>query len=65
MIHPKTPFSKNDLNLDPQDLDFVLSDMIDKGLITSFVKNGEVYYQLTEIGYAVGCHLTSDPKMAN
>lgn len=65
MSHPKTPFTKHDLNINSLEFEIAMTEMIDKGLVTSFVKDGQVYYQLTEIGYAVGQHLTSDNKMAN
>lgn len=65
MSNPKNPFTKRDLNLNSLEFEVAMSEMIDKGLVTSFIKDGEVYYQLTDIGYAVGQHLTSDNKMTN
>jgi hypothetical protein len=65
MSNPKNPFTKRDLNLNSLEFEVAMSEMIDKGLVTSFIKDGEVYYQLTDIGYAVGQHLTSDNKMIN
>lgn len=65
MFHPKSPFNNNDLNLDPDQFDMAMNAMIENGLVTSFTKNGVKFYQLTDIGYAVGQHLIADTKMAN
>lgn len=64
-VHPKTPFRSQDLNISPSEFEEIMNQMIDKGLVRSFYENGELYYQLTDIGFAVGEHLVSDPKMAN
>jgi hypothetical protein len=65
MSNPKSPFTKRDLNLNSIEFEVAMAEMINKGLVTSFIKDGEVYYQLTDIGYAVGQHLSSDNKMVN
>lgn len=71
--NPKEPF--NYKNIDPsfegldnfsrEEFTKVMEQMIEKGLVSSFQKDGEVYYQLTDFGFAVGQHLNPDPKMVN
>ena len=48
-----------------QNVKDLIDQMIDSGLITFFMKDDELYYQLTDIGYAVGQHLFTDSKMLN
>lgn len=65
MPHPKDPFTNKDLQMEIDEFEHAMKIMAENGLVTSFTKNGKLFYQLTEIGYAVGTHLISDPKMAN
>ena len=64
-LDPRTPFTFEDLDLTVDDFNLAMSEMIDSGLITFFMKDDELYYQLTDIGYAVGQHLFTDSKMLN
>lgn len=65
MSHPKDPFNNENLNMPDEDFELAMKLMLEKGLVTSFVKDGEVYYKLTDTGFAIGNHLVSDPSMAN
>lgn len=65
MLNVRKPFSFQDLNLSYYDFNLAMIEMLNHGLVTSFEENGITYYQLTDIGVAVGQHLTSDHKMTN
>ena len=64
-VNPRSPFTFEDLDMDLEEFDHAMSEMIRSGLIISFVEDGQVYYQLTDMGYTVGQHLTESSKMVN
>ena len=43
----------------------VLEGMVEKGLITKSIKNGEVLYSVTDLGKIVHDHMISDPSTRN
>lgn len=65
MLNVRKPFCFEDLNLSFYDFNIAMAEMLNHGLVISFEEDGVTYYQLTDIGIAVGQHLTSDHKMAN
>jgi hypothetical protein len=64
-MSPRSPFCFEDLNLSLTEFHLAMEQMLANGLVSSFIKDGTVYYQLTDIGYAIGEHLVSDKKMVN
>lgn len=65
MNNARAPFCFEDLSLSWSDFNLAMKEMMQHGLVSSFEEEGVIYYQLTDIGLAVGKHLTSDHKMAN
>ena len=45
--------------------DEAIQGLIEKGIVEEVVIDGEVHYQLTPLGLAIGPHLESDPSTQN
>ena len=61
----KDKFSDLLPDISEEEITNLLESMVRKGYLTSFIKDGETYYELTENGRLARAHMDSDPKLRN
>jgi hypothetical protein len=60
------PFSYSETSgMSKAEFDEAIQGLLEKGLVHEVVVDGEIEYQLTDMGTSVGHHLESDPNKRN
>lgn len=54
-----------EIGLTDAEINKAIASLISKGIVISLEKEGETYYQLTELGKVYGAHMDSDPSKQN
>jgi hypothetical protein len=61
-MNKKAPFNFSDSDLQKSEFDAAIQSLVEKGMVSTIVIDGEIHYQITDLGIMVGSHIDSDPS---